>query len=131
MCYYTQNSQTESPAFHFKDSTVILFFFSRKLHVETTFQDGGTEQQNTLIYNIMNRVGIVLLRGVGRAGSSIVCYGRRGPPICHLLMCQYSSLSHHKRTAADDGTTQQQRTKVTSSDLAVQQRRFMGTSSVI
>ena len=41
------------------------------------------------------------------------------------------SSSNLKRTAADDGTTQQQRTKVTSSDLAVQQRRFMGTLSVI
>ena len=60
----------------------------------------------------MNRVWIVLLRGVGRAGSSIVCYGRRGSPICRLLMCQYSSLSH-KLTY--ERTTQQQRTKVTSS----------------
>ena len=45
------------------------------------------------------------------------------------------SSSNLKRTAADDGTTpqpqQQKRTKVTSSDLAVQQRRFMGTSPVI
>ena len=63
----------------------------------------------------MNRGGIMLLHGVGRAGSAIVCYGRRGLPICHLLMCQYSSLSHHKGKLTYERTTQQQRTKVTSS----------------
>ena len=47
------------------------------------------------------------------------------------------SSSNLKRTAADETTTlqqqqqQQKRTKATSSNLAVQQRRFMGTSSVI
>ena len=45
------------------------------------------------------------------------------------------SSSNLKRTAADETTTpqqqQQKRTKATSSNLAVQERRFMGTSSVI
>ena len=77
--------------------------------------NGGTEQQNMLIYNMMNRVGIVLLRGVGRAASAIVCYGRRGSPICRLFMWQYSSLSHHKGKVTYETKTQQKRTKTTSS----------------
>ena len=116
-----------------------LVYVSLLNNVERLWESGGLHLTNNssdfkpeLID--MNRVGIMLLHGVGRAGSAIVCYGRRGLPICHLLMCQYSSLSNLKRTAADEGTTQQQqqkRTKATSSNLAVQQRRFMGTSSVI
>ena len=79
------------------------------LHLTNNSSDFKPEQID------MNRGGIMLLRGAGRAGSAIVCYGRRGSPICHLLMWQYSSLSHHKGKVTYETKTQQKRTKTTSS----------------
>ena len=73
-----------------------------------------TMAEQKLINLLMNREGIMLLRGVGRAGSAIVCYGRRRPPICHLLMCQYSSLSKHKSKVADEAKILHQ--KLTKAD---------------